>query len=124
MGKFSKYSTTVQKPKAPWKIHPIWQGIGCVMMVIIPLVSYAGSVMLIEANNKNNWFPFPREFYGPASNPYLYAEIGVTVLFSMFGYLVFVILYTIMYRLWGPPRYGPTDAPPPKRTKGKRTKGR
>jgi len=124
MGKFSNYSSAVRQPKARWKIHPIWQGIGCIMMVIIPLVSYAGAVILVEANNKNFWVPFPKEFYGPAGNPYLYAEIGVTVLLSMFGYLFIVICYTIVYRFVGPPRYGPTDAPPPKRTRSKRIKGR
>lgn len=124
MGKFTQYSSTVQKPKSPWKIHPIWQGIGCLMMVIIPLISYAGAVILVEANNKNHWIPFPKEFYGPASNPTLYVEIGVTVLLSMFGYLFFVILYSIIYRYAGPPRYGPTDAPPTTRTKSKRIKGR
>lgn len=118
MGKFSHYETTVRKPKAPWRIHPIWQGIGCLMMIIIPVISYAGSVLLVEANFKNRWLPFPREFYGPPSNPLLYAEIGMTVLLSILGYLIFVIFYSLMYKALGPSKYGPTDAPPIRRKGG------
>lgn len=120
MGKFSHYETAVRKPRAPWKIHPIWRGIGCLMMIIIPAISYAGSVILVEANLKNRWLPFPREFYGPPTHPFLYAQIGVTVILSIFGFLVFVILYSLLYKAFGPPKYGPTDAPPIKRKGGKK----
>lgn len=125
MGKFSHYEKTVRKPQAPWKIHPIWQGIGCLMMIIIPAISYAGSVLLVDANIKNRWIPFPKEFLGPATNPHLYAEIGVTVLLSILGYLIFVIIYSIVYKFVGPPKLGPTDAPPIRKSGGnKRMKTR
>ena len=125
MGKFSQYETAVRKPEAPWKIHPICQGIGCLMMIIIPGMSYAGAVLLVEANLKNNWLPFPREFYGPPGHPLLYGEIGVTVLLSILGYLIFVIIYAIVYRFVGPPKLGPTDAPPIRRSgRGKPIKPR
>ena len=29
-----------EKPR-PWRVHPIWRGIGCVMIVLIPIISYA-----------------------------------------------------------------------------------
>jgi hypothetical protein len=125
MGKFSQYETTVRKPKAPWKIHPIWQGIGCLMMLIIPGMSYAASVLLVEANLKNNWIPFPRELYGPPGYPFLYGQLGVTVILSILGFLIFVIVYSLIYRMIGPPQLGPTDAPPIKRKRGgKRIKTR
>ena len=28
-----------EKPR-PWRVHPIWRGIGCVMIVLIPIMSY------------------------------------------------------------------------------------
>jgi hypothetical protein len=120
MGKFTKYSTAVTPKERPWKVHPLWQGIGCVMVVLIPLISYAGGVLLVDATIENGWFQIPREFYGPPGNPLLYSYLGVAVLFSVFGYLLFVIIYLIFYRFMGPPLLGPTDAPPPKRTKGPR----
>jgi hypothetical protein len=115
MSKFSRFETTVRPKERPWSIHPIWQGIGCLMMVLIPLMSYAGAVLLVKANLQYRWVPFPREFIGPPGRPLLYGQLGVTVLLSMFGFLVFVIVYSIIYRFVGPPKYGPTDAPPARR---------
>jgi hypothetical protein len=36
-----------EKPR-PWRVHPIWRGIGCVMLVLLPIVAYAGSDMLVD----------------------------------------------------------------------------
>lgn len=115
MGKFTKYSTVVQPKIRPWKIHPIWQGIGCLMVVLIPVVSYAGAVLLVNANNVNNWVTIPKDFIGPQGNPLLYTQIGVTVLFSLFGFAFIVILYSLLYRFIAPPQRGPLDSPPIRR---------
>jgi hypothetical protein len=117
MSKFSRFDTSARPKKRPWSIHPIWQGIGCLMMVLIPLMSYAGSVLLVDANLQNRWIPVPYEFVGPPGRPLLYMQLGVTVLLSMFGFLLFVIAYSIMWRMTGPPKYSPLDAPPVRRRK-------
>lgn len=117
MSKFTRFDTTGRSQKRPWGIHPVWQGIGCLMMVLIPVMSYAGAVLLVDANLQNRWVPVPQEFIGPPGYPLLYMQLGVTVLVSMFGFLFFVMVYSIMYRMMGPPKYGPTDAPPVRRRK-------
>jgi hypothetical protein len=116
MGKFSSFDRVVPKKEAKWKIHPVWQGIGCILIALIPLMSYAGAVLLVDANFEHHWVEFPQEFIGPPGHPLLYSQLGVTVVLSVFGFMILVLLYTILYRFIGPPRYGPTDAPPPKRT--------
>ena len=115
MGKFTKYSTAVQPKERPWKIHPVWQGIGCLMMILIPVISYAGAVLLVDANIKNGWVAIPREFIGPQGNPLLYTQLGIAVLLSLFGFMLFVIVYSLLYRAVGPPVRGPMDAPPIRR---------
>ena len=115
MGKFTKFSTVVEPKKRPWKIHPIWRGIGCVIIILIPIISYAGSVLLVDANLKNRWLPIPREFIGPAGMEMLYIQIGVTILLILSGYIFIVFLYSILYRSLGPPQKGPLDAPPVRR---------
>lgn len=102
------------------KIHPIWRGIGCLLLILIPLLAYAGSQVLIDAAAQNDWFVVPVELRGPAGFPFTYAELMGTVLLSMIGFGVAVILYSFIYRFIGPPKYGPTDAPPPKRVKSRR----
>jgi len=117
----SKYKIYEQPRKEhPWKIHPVWRGIGCVMLVLIPLMAYAGASLLMEANAHNHWVPVPREFRGPAQYPYLYAHLGVTLLVSMIGFVVMVIIYSLVYRFAGPPRYGAQDAPPPRKSSRRR----
>jgi hypothetical protein len=36
-----------EKPR-PWKIHPIWRGLGCIMMILIPIIAYAASSLVVE----------------------------------------------------------------------------
>ncbi|MBU1661742.1 MAG: hypothetical protein KKD28_09745 [Chloroflexi bacterium] len=118
MAKFTQY----QQPRKerPWKIHPVWRGIGCLMLILIPLMSYAGASLLMEANMINHWVPVPREFRGPAQYPYLFARLGVTLLISVLGFVVLIILYSLVYRFAGVSRYGPQDAPPSRKSSKRR----
>ncbi len=44
MGKYSKYRRkSEQRPGT----HPIWRGIGCILIVVVPLISYALTVIFI-----------------------------------------------------------------------------
>ena len=57
----SKY----KKPKAieEKKIHPIWRGIGCILALILPVLSYFLSIELVNYGLANEW-PIPRELLG------------------------------------------------------------
>ena len=118
MGRTDFYSP--QKKEAPWRIHPIWRGIGCAMFFILPAISYLASKLILDENQTQNWFPIPEELYGPSQFPGLYAEIAVTAVILLFLLAVLMSIYMLVYRVIGPPRYGPTDAPPPKKRPQKR----
>jgi hypothetical protein len=111
-----KYDTVQQKPKAerPWEIHPIWRGIGCILLLLLPFLSYLTSVLLVEANIENQWMPIPEVLAGPPQIPFLFAHLVLTLFFVilLFGFLM--IFYSLIYTKLGPPKYGPTDAPPPR----------
>jgi len=121
MGKYTKYNPRSRMPEQPWRIHPVWRGIGCLLLVIIPAVSYAGAVLLIEANLEYQWLPISFDlaktvvlpFIGKV--PFFYARLILTGLLVLIGYGVVVMLYSILYSFIGPPRYGPLDAPPERR---------
>ena len=124
MGRYDKYSRKeVQETKG---IHPVWRGIGCVMFVLMPLMAYAGAVELVKANYKNGWVRMPTELAGTVTIPNigsiqnLYAYLAVGLVLLVIGFGVLTILYSILYSVAGPPKYGPTDAPPPRRTKQRR----
>lgn len=121
MGKYDKFSSQSRMQERPWEVHPIWRGIGCLMMVLIPLMSYAGAVLLIRLNRENGWIPVPRELAQTVTLPVigavpsLYALLIVMSLLMIVGFGVLTILYSMLYNVVGPPRYGPLDSPPIRR---------
>jgi hypothetical protein len=118
MGKYDKYSSRSRMPERPWKIHPIWRGIGCLLMLLLPVVAYAGAVMLVNMNAEKRWLPTPRELtqtvtlplLGPVDN--FYSVLIMTFLLAIIGFGLVTIMYSIIYSAVGPPRLGPLDAPP------------
>jgi len=121
----------------PWKVHPIWRGIGCFMAIIMPLMAWAGAEIFLKTNT---FITLPPELYRRVLIPLseqgtidsvslainnilsglgvTYGKIFFTVVFLFLGYGILSILYSIMYRVAGPPRYGKFDArpmPAPKR---------
>lgn len=124
MGRYDRYTKRDAETKKG--LHPIWRGIGCIMLILMPMMAYAGAVELVKANYKNGWVLMPFELAQTVTIPYigsiqnLYAYIAVGLILLMVGFGVLTILYSIMYSTLGPPKYGPTDAPPPRRPKKRR----
>ncbi len=117
------YRTRPEMKARPWKVHPIWRGIGCLMLIIIPIMSYAGSVLLVEANKIHRWLPMPSDLMRNIRLPYLgvikhlIANLLVTCVLMFIGFGVVMILYTIIYKISGPSSLSPVDAPPVHRIK-------
>jgi hypothetical protein len=125
MGKFDRYEARQVKQEKVHKIHPVWRGIGCLMIIIIPVMAYAAADVFLQAAPGLGLFPRSSDIYRNIDLGFYVAPISLgmvvfTILFAMVGFLLFSVLYSIVYRMAGPPRYGPTDAPPPKRTKSRR----
>lgn len=126
MSKYDKFSQGSRMPERPWKIHPIWRGIGCLMMIVIPIMAYAGAVVLVQQNAEQRWLPMPKELTQTVAIPFLgdvenfIAVVIVTALLMIVGFGVFTILYSMIYSAVGPPRLGPLDAPPVRRSPSKK----
>jgi hypothetical protein len=128
-----KYSSHVRKPEKPRNVgvHPVMRGIGCVLMIIVPILAYGVAVLLVNYGFSRGW-PIPPGWYGPPTiHPLLLKLQGLTPVWNflrlqnnLIANLVFAlaitvvigglmsIIYGYIYTLFGPPRYGPTDAPP------------
>lgn len=105
-------------------VHPVWRGIGCLMMLIIPVVAYAGAVMLVEANSRQGWVPVGRELSqtvavpGLGAVPYLYANLIVAVILSLVGFALLTVFFAVFTRMAAPPP--PTFDVPPVRRQSRR----
>ena len=107
------------------------RGIGCILLVLIPIISYGTGVLLVNYGVKKGW-PIPVKWLGtPAIHPlllklaglrpffdFLFAQtnlvaniiFAIAVAIVIFG--IISIIYGFMFKLMGPPEYGPTDVPP------------
>lgn len=122
MGKYYSSSRMTPPKPRPWSIHPIWRGIGCILFLLIPILSYAGALLLVEANMKQHWVPVTNQvmrtinlpFVGPVEH--LMANLMVTLALMLVGYSIVVSIYTLIFSMFGPSRLGPLDAPPVRRS--------
>ncbi len=137
MSKYSKFVSPQVKPRR-WRIHPIWRGIGLVLVVIIPVMSWIGASMLIEANKTNQYINIPVEMSGALDYSFIprllpaltdvvaglprleYLQLAVTLILIVLAFAALSILYSLLYSMMGPSRYGPYDAPPVRSTPHRR----
>jgi len=131
----TKYNSVNRREpmKGGRQLHPIWRGIGCLLTIIIPVISYAAAYLTIEYGLDHGW-PIPNQLLGNPRLPdliyrsgalaaflgpittwnNLYANLALALIYSilLFGLLAFV--NALVYQFAGPPRWGPQDIPPPK----------
>lgn len=130
MGKYTTRAVQPPKPKITG-VHPVMRGIGCIMMVLVPILSYGVALLLIDYGIRHGW-PIPPNWLQPINiHPLLLKVQGlnpvwavlrrqdnfIAVVVFTIGIIVLVggimsIIYGYIYTLFGPPRYGPQDAPP------------
>lgn len=131
MSKYTSHSQRKSIPK-PEQPHPVWRGIGCLMIVIVPIISFALSLMTTNIAVQQNW-PLPSQLTGYPVMPSflwylqgltpvliaiqgvnnLYLLIALTIIFTVILGAVISFGYAIIYRLAGPPRLSPLDAERP-----------
>lgn len=128
-----KYTTRAQQPSKPRRVgvHPVMRGIGCIMMVLVPILAYGSAVLLVRYGISQGW-PIPPNWLGRISiHPLLLRLEGLRGIWNfllvqdnLVANLVFAIAITVVigglmsiiygyiYSIFGPPQYGPQDAPP------------
>jgi len=100
MAKYQNYQKRDTGPKEKPYLHPIWRGVGFVMMVIIPVVSIAAGQYIFEQNKIEHWFGIPSwlviRFF--KFDPFILAK-AVLILFLMV--IITSVLYTLSISLFG-----------------------
>jgi hypothetical protein len=112
MGKHSSFSSRQELKPRNTEIHPVWRGIGFILILLVPVLSYAGMLVLIDENAKHGWIPITRDMLSPIIEPMFYVKVFVTLfLIFILGAIISLITF-VFYRMIAPPRYGPLDVPP------------
>jgi hypothetical protein len=94
------------------KVHPVWRGIGCVFMVLNPIMAYAGMVVIMDLNRQNGWMNIPRDLVVEYKDPLILVK-GILFLVLLFLlYAIFMMFTFLVERIAGPSRFGLYDVPP------------
>jgi hypothetical protein len=130
-----KYSSNARRQAGPARgqIPPLVRGIGCIMTVLIPVLSYGLAVFWIQQNWPGTSIIPPSLLGAPSipafmnSSPALAGLAGflraqtnlkANLIFALaFAMIIggfMAIVYGYVYSMFGPPKYGPTDVPPPR----------
>jgi len=114
----SKYDPTYAQTSRSLRtrsVHPIWRGIGCFLLILLPIISFAGAKLLVQANIEQRWINIPQELTGSFSAPLvgrvLFADLAVWIILIVIGFGMLTVIYALFYRLLGPSR-GPLESPP------------
>ena len=85
-------------------MHPIWRGIGFLLLILVPFIAYGLADLLLAALVEQNP-ALERSLSGSGllSNPLVIKGI-LTLVLSMVIYLVFSILGSLLYSALGGPR--------------------
>lgn len=86
----------------PWRVHPIWRGIGFLLLILIPIISYGLAELLLD------WFTLRNPNFtrmlaaNPSflSNP-LFIKGAMTLVISIAIYLAFSTVSSLFYSLLG-----------------------
>ncbi|HWQ03893.1 MAG TPA: hypothetical protein VN452_00910 [Longilinea sp.] len=113
MGKYSSRMTQESLSNRDQQLHPVWRGVGFAFMILIPTIAIFGSIVLVDANSKNGWVAIPPEVINHGfGGPLLYVQIIVGVVIMLIMSVLFQLITFVLYRAFGPSRYGPLDVPP------------
>ena len=115
----SKYDPTYSQTSRSLRdssVHPIWRGIGCILLILVPIITFAGAKLFVQANIKQRWIDIPQEMNGSFSVPVvgrvLFADLAVWIILIVIGFGILTVIYALFYRLLGPSRHGPLESPP------------
>lgn len=140
MGRYTSYQKQKEKARRN-EVHPVMRGIGCILIVLVPIIAYGTSTYVVDYGVGHGW-PIPATWLGIIDIPPLLqklaglaviwnflraqnnltANLVFTVAFAILIFGILSIIYGFIYKLFGPPEYGPTDVPPIKGRKVKRYK--
>ncbi|NWG33096.1 MAG: hypothetical protein HXY42_01530 [Chloroflexi bacterium] len=129
-----KYGTRLKKTSMPKrdKVNPYMRGIGCLLMLIVPVFSYGVGDLL--ASRRFGYQVIPPQWYDTITFPPIFnalpglrgilnyleslphfpATLALTVVVMVLVGGILSVIFGWLYSLLAPSPYGPMDIPPPR----------
>src|SRR4030043_251774 len=64
---FSSQKYRKERQERPWVIHPVWRGIGCALILLIPIMAWYAAVLFFQTNKT---IPLSYTISKPITIPY------------------------------------------------------
>lgn len=114
MAKHNMFRTELPPKPSKLPVHPIWRGIGCIMIAFLPLASYLISSILIDNREKYPWLIVPEDLIVNKypKDPYIMARLIYALVILLIIIAVLSLVTALIMKIFAPPKYGPTDIPP------------
>lgn len=129
-----KYNSRVSKPPMPKRnvVNPYMRGVGCLLMIVVPVFSYGIGYELAKRNfglgalpvEWYDYMQFPSYFYALpglarvadflSGIPRFPATLALAVVVMIVVGGIISVIFGWMYSLFAPSQYGPMDVPPPR----------
>jgi len=128
---FSAQKYRKEGKERSWEIHPVWRGIGCALIIIIPIMAWYAASLILQTNKQ---IPLPPEMIRPITIKYsqvpqidqiiggfnhytishnlTVGQFLLAVFLTFIGFGILSLVYAVLIRAAGPSRYGPFDVPP------------
>ena len=128
---FSSQKYRKERQERPWVIHPVWRGIGCALILLIPIMAWYAHGLFFQTNKT---IPLSYTISKPITIPYsqvqeidrilaifnqytvshnlIVGQFLLTVVFLFIGFGILSLIYAVFFKAAGPSRYGPFDIPP------------
>lgn len=118
------YDPRIKKEIVKREIHPVWRGIGCLLMVLIPMIAIAAADVIINSNLDVIAIPMAlRSNFDTRVFGIIYffpAKLLLATVISVALFAVVSVLYSILYRMMGQNLRGPMDSAPVRKRVKKR----
>lgn len=90
----------------------MWSGIGCALMIILPIISYIAGDYFVNNAELYKWVIIPQELVQPIfKDTLILVKLLYMAIFIAISYLLLLVITVFVNKYLGPSRYGPYDVP-------------
>lgn len=107
MPKYGRYQEDFEKKEKKHTMHPIWRGIGCVLLIVIPILSGFLSNYLVNQRSEISWMIIPTELIiNGIKDPMIAVKAIYFLIIALLLFLVMGTITFVMDRIFGGSRSG------------------